>query len=122
MTEVQHTEQPTEYAIVELMGHVRHVGRVTEVERFGTKMGRVDIPKDGKFDNGFVTVFFSGAAIYRVTPCDLETVERANKVYSPGRLDYRNLEEDDDDSPTLFDDGGEDEDVSAEGEKTDEPV
>jgi len=33
------------------MGHVRHVGRLTEVERFGTKMGRIDVPKGGKFED-----------------------------------------------------------------------
>lgn len=76
-------EPAPEYAVVELMGHVRHVGRLTEVERFGTKMGRVDVPKDGKFEDGFTSFFFSGASIYRVTPCDLATVERANKPLEP---------------------------------------
>lgn len=32
------------YAIVELMGHVKMAGRVTEEERFGSKMGRCDVP------------------------------------------------------------------------------
>lgn len=94
----QPAEQPQpEYAIVELMGHVRHVGRLTEVERFGTKMGRIDVPKNGKFEDGFVSVFFSGGSIYRVTPCDLPTVERMNKTYEAGRLTYREPEDDLDD-------------------------
>lgn len=33
------------WAILELMGHVRLVGRISEEERFGTKMGRIDIPR-----------------------------------------------------------------------------
>jgi hypothetical protein len=33
------------WAIVELMGHVRIAGRVSEEERFGAKLGRIDIPK-----------------------------------------------------------------------------
>lgn len=33
-----------EWGIVELMGHVRLAGRVSEVERFGAKLGRIDIP------------------------------------------------------------------------------
>lgn len=31
------------WAIVELMGHVRLAGYVTEEERFGAKLGRIDI-------------------------------------------------------------------------------
>ena len=90
-------EDAPEYAIVELMGHVRHVGRVTEVERFGTKMGRVDVPKDGDFAKGFTTHFFSGASLYRFTPCDLASVLRANRPYQPASaLTYREPEEPDD--------------------------
>lgn len=93
MTEQPRTEPEEltwEYAVVELMGHVRHVGRLTEVDRFGTKMGRIDIPKGGKFEDGFTTVFFSGQSVYRVSPCDLATVERANKPYEPvGRITYQ---------------------------------
>lgn len=55
-----------EYAIVELFGHVTLVGRIAEVERFGSKMlvieplfNRVLLP----------AVFHGGAAIYRLTPC-----------------------------------------------------
>lgn len=89
MTEATTTEEPAaEYARVELMGHVCHVGRLTEVERFGVKMGRVDVPKNGRFDEGFVTFYFSGSAVYRITPCDLATVERANRPYEAGRLTY----------------------------------
>jgi hypothetical protein len=52
------------WAILELMGHVRMAGRVTEEERFGSKMGRIDVPQG----EGFTTVYFSGASIYRMTP------------------------------------------------------
>lgn len=53
------------WAKVELMGHVCIAGRLTEEEHFGAKLGRVDIPIEG----GFVTQFFSGASVYRITPC-----------------------------------------------------
>lgn len=36
------------WAIVELLGHVRMAGRLTEEERFGGKMGRLDVPIEGK--------------------------------------------------------------------------
>lgn len=53
-----------EWAILELMGHVRIAGKVTEEERFGSKIGRIDVPiKSG----GFVTQYFGGASVYRMT-------------------------------------------------------
>ena len=52
------------WAVVELMGHVRHAGILMEEERFGVKMGRVDIP-DG--DGKFATVLFGGQSVYRIT-------------------------------------------------------
>jgi hypothetical protein len=51
------------------MGHVRTAGRVTEEERFGSKMGRVDVPRA---DGGFTTVYFGGSSVYRLTPCTEE--------------------------------------------------
>lgn len=53
------------WAVVELLGHVRIAGRVTEEERFGSKLGRVDIPTG---DATFVTQYFSGNSVYRITP------------------------------------------------------
>lgn len=55
-------QEPT-WAIVELMGHVRMGGRVSEEERFGTKMGRIDIPRG----EGFYTQYFGGQSVYRIT-------------------------------------------------------
>lgn len=52
------------WAVVELMGHVKHAGILTEEERFGVKMGRVDVPTPG---GGFVTHLFGGASVYRIT-------------------------------------------------------
>ena len=53
------------WAVVELMGHVKVAGLVTEEERFGVKMGRIDIPmKDG----GMTTQYFGGGSVYRMTP------------------------------------------------------
>lgn len=60
------------WAVLELMGHVRMAGRVTEEERFGVKMGRIDVPKD----DGFTTVYFGGGSVYRMTPTT-EEIARA---------------------------------------------
>jgi hypothetical protein len=61
------------WAIVELMGHVRMAGRVTEEELFGSKLGRVDCPMP---DGGYSTVYFGGGSVYRLSPCT-EAVARA---------------------------------------------
>ncbi len=58
------------WAIVELMGHVRTAGRVTEEEHFSVKLGRVDVPD---VDGQFTTIYFSGSSIYCITPCSEES-------------------------------------------------
>lgn len=71
---------PDEYAVVEVFGHQRHVGRISEVERFGSKMLRMDEPVSApivSFDEGrFTTYFLAGAAIFRMTPCTMDYVQR----------------------------------------------
>lgn len=67
------------WAIVELMGHVKVAGKLTEEERFGVKMGRIDIPK-GK---GFVTQYFGGSSVYRITPCTEATARAAARLGVP---------------------------------------
>ena len=39
-----------EWAIVEVLGHRKHAGRVREEERFGAKMLRIDVPVHGDCD------------------------------------------------------------------------
>lgn len=53
------------WAILELMGHVRLAGRVTEESHFGVALGRIDIPSG--LDT-FTTQYFGGSSIYRLTP------------------------------------------------------
>lgn len=54
-----------QWCFLELMGHFKTAGIVTEVELFGTKLGRIDIPQK---DDSFVTQYFGGQAVYRCTP------------------------------------------------------
>jgi hypothetical protein len=56
------------WAVLEKYGHVRMAGRVTEEERFGVKMGRIDVPQG----DGFVTHYFHGSSVYGLTPCSEE--------------------------------------------------
>lgn len=88
-----------QYALVEIFGHIRHWGRVSEVEQFGQKMMRIDIPMTGKFSDGYETKFYGGASIFSFTPCDLALVERANARQPAGLICL----ETDDDEPE-FDD------------------
>lgn len=52
------------WAVVELMGHVRLGGRLSEVERYGGKLARLDVPQA---DGSFVTTFFGAGSVYRIT-------------------------------------------------------
>ena len=63
------------HAIVELMGHNVIAGYVSEQTIAGVAMLRVDVPKVG--DQEPFTKFFSGGAIYGITPTTQEIAERA---------------------------------------------
>ena len=58
------------WAVVELMGHVKTAGQVSEETHFGTVLGRLDVPEVG--DKPASTFFFGGTSIFRVTPCTEE--------------------------------------------------
>jgi hypothetical protein len=91
--------EPAVFAIVELMGHVRIAGRLTEEERFGAKMGRLDIPQP---DGSFVTQHFGGGSVYRITYCDEATaraVAKASKVEPVHAQLAAKAIEDDEDRP-----------------------
>jgi hypothetical protein len=61
------------WAVVELMGHIKTAGQVSEESHFGTVLLRLDIPQvNGNPLQGGVqphTEFYGGSAIYRLTPC-----------------------------------------------------
>jgi hypothetical protein len=60
---------PGDYAIVEILGHRTLIGRVTEVERFGTKLLSIE-PLFG--DRLLAAVLIGGGSIYQFTPCSPE--------------------------------------------------
>lgn len=70
------------WAILELMGHVRLAGRVTEESHFGVALGRIDIPTAA--GDGYTTQYFGGASIYRLTPTT-EEIARSVAVHSQPR-------------------------------------
>lgn len=75
MTEpIEQTTTPFEvWGILELMGHVKTAGLISEQELFGTTLGRIDIPTD---DGQMITQYFGGGSVYRLTPVS-EMVARA---------------------------------------------
>ena len=62
-----------EWAVVEIFGRIRVAGRVSEADRYGVKLLRVDIPRP---DGGFGTQLYGGTAIFRLTPVS-EEIARA---------------------------------------------
>ncbi len=71
------------WAVLELMGHVRLAGKVSEEERFGSKIGRIDVPADG---GRFVTIYFGGSSVYRMTPCDEDTARAVAARSAPAPI------------------------------------
>lgn len=63
------TFQPM-WAMVELMGHTRVAGRISEESHFGVALMRCDIPT-GPED--YFTQWYGGPAIFRVTPISEDT-------------------------------------------------
>jgi len=60
------------WAILDLLGHVRLAGRVSEVSQYGVTMGRIDIPDVPATETspaipGF-SRFFGGSSVYSMTP------------------------------------------------------
>lgn len=66
-----------EYAIVEVLGHRTIIGRVEEVERFGTKLLSIEPVFNGELLDA---VLIGGSSIYQFTPCSAAVaVERQPK-------------------------------------------
>lgn len=81
-------EDGWEWAVVEIVGDRKHAGRIREEERFGAKMLRVDIPKNGDPAQGWQTAHYGGASIFSFRICDEATVMAANKPDTPWRWTY----------------------------------
>lgn len=81
------SEKPYEgWAIVELMGHRRLGGRVSQAEQYGVAMLRVDVPGDD--GETIATQFCGGSSIYALTPCSeaaAQAVAKSNRVEPVGR-------------------------------------
>ena len=74
------TETFDQWCIIELFGHSRISGRVTEQSIGGSSFVRVDVP-DTSHNKGF-TKFYGPGAIYAITPTDEHTARLAAEVFS----------------------------------------
>ena len=93
-----------QFAIVEIFGHRQHAGRTREEERFGAKMLRIDIPKDGDpAKNGWETVYYGGASIFSFTLCTEAAAMKINKPYE--RPSVMQIAHHDEDEPDYAEDG-----------------
>ena len=70
-----------EWGQVEIFGHRRHYGRISEFSRFGVLMLRIDTPAGDDVE----TFFYGGAAIFSITPM---TEEKARSYAQLSRVDY----------------------------------
>lgn len=78
----EQTDKFEHWAVVELFGHQKIAGMVSEVTIGGQGFIRVDVPEvDGL--PGF-TKIYGGGAIYAITPCDEDAARIAT-----GRLQVR---------------------------------
>ena len=78
-----------QFACLEIMGFRKHYGRVREVEQFGAKMCRVDVPiKGNPAAHGWETHLYGASAIFGMQFTDEETVMRKNRPYEPPALEY----------------------------------
>lgn len=67
------------WCILELFGHRRLAGYVTEAELFGAKLLRIDIPTG----EGMTTQYYGNAAVYGLTPTTEEIARAVAKRNQP---------------------------------------
>lgn len=70
-----------EWLVLELMGHRRIAGHVTEQEVAGRGFLRIEIPADD--GTTFATQFYSPTAVYGFTPVSEETARAFAKGHRP---------------------------------------
>lgn len=69
-----------EWALLELFGHQRLAGRVTEKQLGGASFVRVDVPQDdGKKGDWKLTKLYNPSAIYSITPVTEATARMVAK-------------------------------------------
>lgn len=109
------------WAILELMGHRKLGGYVKQVEMFGGAMCRLDVPETANTKPA--TQFYSGAAIYCVTPTTEDVAVRMAAGYQPAPVSQWELRAPRQPSPTrrVRDDDESEDDEDRDEDKEDRP-
>lgn len=71
-----------EWALLELFGHQRLAGLVSEVQLGGASFVRVDVPHDGEAKGWKLTKMYNPSAIYSICPVTEETARMIAKQCS----------------------------------------
>lgn len=88
MTQATQETPFAHWCVVELMGHQRIAGMVTEANLFGSALMRVDVPAlETQHRPGF-TKYYGASAIYAITPVEEEIARAVAEAY-----DNRPIEE-----------------------------
>ena len=107
----EQTKQPETWAVCELMGHVKIAGRLTEEEKFGVKMARLDIPismpceacagsgqvafmsatpcsycNGTKIETNFATQYFGGSSVYRISIVTEAVARHVSQINKPSTV------------------------------------
>ena len=75
------TPKFSEWAVLELMGHRRLAGKVTEEQIAGAGVLRLDVP--GEDGQPGVTQYYSPSALYCITPTTEEIARKIAKANRP---------------------------------------
>jgi hypothetical protein len=78
-TTTQETESFKSWAVLELMGHRKLAGIVSEQAMFGTGLIRIDVPSG----EGYSTQFYAPSALYALTPCSEELARAFAQQHQP---------------------------------------
>ncbi|MBK1884134.1 hypothetical protein JIN85_17065 [Luteolibacter pohnpeiensis] len=70
----QESTDAPQWAVIELMGHVRYGGLVSKDNQFGTALLRVEVPQH---DGSFVSQLVNPSSLYRVTICSEDIARQA---------------------------------------------
>jgi len=86
MSETNKSEFEPQWGVVEILGHNRFAGLISQQSVFGTVMCRVDVPELPEYVDEYertrpaqtgYTKLFGGASIYAITPTDEATAKAA---------------------------------------------
>jgi hypothetical protein len=77
------TQTSPQWAIIELMGHVRYGGLVSKDNQFGTAMLRIDVPQE---DGSFVSQLVNPSSLYRLTICEEKLARAAAERGNPAPM------------------------------------